>query len=113
VFDHEAASALVIREDDEYSGVRVTMPCSLDRSRLRFHIDVSVGDPVWPAPGSVELPRLLGGSLRLLGYPLAMVYAEKIATAVQRGQANTRWRDFADIYSTFCVGGTNSTGRSS
>ena len=98
VFDHETASALVIREDDEYSGVRVTMPCSLDRSRLRFHVDVSVGDPVWPAPGSVELHRLLGGSLRLLGYPLAMVYAEKIVTAVQRGQANTRWRDFADIY---------------
>lgn len=98
VFDHEAASALAIREDDEYSGVRVTMPCALDRSRLRFHVDVSVGDPVWPAPGSVELPRLLGGSLRLLGYPLAMVYAEKIVTAVQRGQANTRWRDFADIH---------------
>jgi hypothetical protein len=98
VFDHEAASALVIREDDEYSGVRVMMPCSLDRSRLRFHVDVSVGDPVWPAPGSVVLPRLLGGSLRLLGYPLAMVYAEKIVTAVQRGQANTRWRDFTDIY---------------
>ncbi len=98
VFDYEAASALVIREDDEYGGVRVTMPCSLDRSRLQFHVDVSVGDPVWPAPGSVELPRLLGGSLPLLGYPLAMVYAEKIVTAVQRGQANTRWRDFADIY---------------
>lgn len=98
VFDHEAASALIIREDDEYGGIRVTIPCALDRSRLRFHVDVSVGDPVWPAPGVVELPRLLGGSLRLLGYPLAMVYAEKIVTAVQRGQANTRWRDFADIY---------------
>lgn len=98
IFDHEAARALVIREDDEYGGVRVTMPCALDRSRLRFHVDVSIGDPVWPAPGPVELPRLLGGSLRLLGYPLAMVYAEKIVTAVQRGEATTRWRDFADIY---------------
>jgi len=27
-----------------------------------------------------------------------MVHAEKIVTAVQRGVANTRWRDFADIY---------------
>ncbi|MDQ1246724.1 MAG: hypothetical protein QG597_1092, partial [Actinomycetota bacterium] len=25
-------------------------------------------------------------------------YAEKIVTAVERGVANTRWRDFADIY---------------
>lgn len=27
-----------------------------------------------------------------------MVHAEKIVTALQRGTANTRWRDFADIY---------------
>ena len=31
------------------------------------------------------------------GYPLAVVYAEKIVTAVQRGTVNTRWRDYADI----------------
>jgi hypothetical protein len=27
-----------------------------------------------------------------------MVYTEKILTALQRGTANTRWHDFADIY---------------
>ena len=37
-------------------------------------------------------------SVTLLGYPLTMVLAEKIATAVDRGIANTRWRDFADVY---------------
>jgi hypothetical protein len=55
-------------------------------------------DPIWPAPGLVDLPRVLGGTLRITGYPLAMVYAEKIVTAVERGVANTRWRDFADVY---------------
>lgn len=34
----------------------------------------------------------------LLGYPLTMVLAEKIVTAIDRGVANTRWRDFADVY---------------
>lgn len=28
-----------------------------------------------------------------------MVYAEKVVTAVQRGLANTRWRDFGDVWS--------------
>ena len=28
-----------------------------------------------------------------------MVHAEKLVTAIQRGAANTRWRDFVDIYS--------------
>jgi hypothetical protein len=27
-----------------------------------------------------------------------MVLAEKLVTAIDRGQANTRWRDFADVY---------------
>ena len=27
-----------------------------------------------------------------------MVHAEKLVTAIQRGVANTRWRDFSDIY---------------
>lgn len=33
----------------------------------------------------------------MLGYPLPMVIAEKTVTAIQRGEANTRWRDFADV----------------
>lgn len=33
----------------------------------------------------------------MAGYPLEMVLAEKIVTAVQRGTANTRWRDFTDL----------------
>lgn len=35
--------------------------------------------------------------MRVLGYPLPMVIAEKIVTALQRAEANTRWRDFADV----------------
>lgn len=46
------------------------------------------------------MPRLLGGEpIELRGYPMHMVHAEKIVTAVQRGTANTRWRDFGDIWS--------------
>ena len=49
-------------------------------------------------PQRIVLPRLLDGQIVLAGYPLPMVHAEKLVTAVQRGVANTRWRDFADIY---------------
>jgi hypothetical protein len=97
-YDHAGAKAESIRDEDQYSGVRVTMACGLARARLTFHVDVNVGDPVWPLPRPVEVPRLLGGSLTVLGYPLAMVLAEKIVTAADRGTTNTRWRDFADVY---------------
>ncbi len=98
VFDVSGARADTIRDEDAYSGVRVSLDAHLDRARLAVHVDVNVGDPVWPPPGEVRLARLLGGHLLLRGYPLEMVYAEKILTALDRGTANTRWRDFADLY---------------
>lgn len=98
VFDAEHATAEVIREDAVYPGVRVGLTCQLHSARIAFHVDVDVGDPIWPEPQPVELPRLLGGSVALRGYPVPMVHAEKIVTAIARGTANTRWRDFADVY---------------
>lgn len=96
-FDQQAMTATVTRDGDVYNGVRVTVPATLASARVRFHVDVNVGDPIVPEPEAIALPRLLGGELTVTGYPLEMVLAEKIVTAVQRGNANTRWRDFTDI----------------
>lgn len=99
-FFPETASAEVTREDDEHSGVRVHVDARLASAKLPFHVDVNVGDPIWPEPAAVDVPRLLGGEpIHLSGYPIHMVHAEKIVTAAQRGTANTRWRDFGDIWS--------------
>lgn len=93
------ATAEVIRDDEEYSGVRVHVQARLASAKLPFHIDINVGDPIWPEPTTVAIPRLRGGApIELPGYPIHMVHAEKIVTAVQRGVANTRWRDFGDIW---------------
>jgi Nucleotidyl transferase AbiEii toxin, Type IV TA system len=97
-WSYETSSAESIREDDHYSGVRVTVLGQLATARVTFHVDVSVGDVVWPAPTSVTVPRLLGGHLAVRAYPMLMIIAEKLVTALQRGTANTRWRDFGDVY---------------
>lgn len=97
-FDAGNATVEAIREEDAYSGARVTVTSRLSVARLSLHVDVSVGDPIWPPPSTVLLPRLLEGHIALRGYPLSMVHAEKLVTALQRGVANTRWRDFADVY---------------
>lgn len=94
----QAVSSESIREDASYSGVRVTVRGSLASARQEFHVDVSIGDPIVPPPRSVSLERLLGGSISLQGYPLEMVVAEKLVTALQRGTTNTRWRDYADMF---------------
>jgi len=98
VFDTAAATAEVIRDEDEYTGVRVNMEAHLATAHLHSHVDVNVGDPIIPDPEDVHVPLLLGGELVVRGYPLVMVHAEKIVTAIARGTVNTRWRDFGDMY---------------
>jgi nucleotidyltransferase AbiEii toxin of type IV toxin-antitoxin system len=96
-FDPESVSGQVIRDEADYTGVRVALTASLITARIALHVDVNFGDPVWPGPQITDVPLLLGGTVRLRGYPDHMVLAEKIVTAIDRGTANTRWRDFVDI----------------
>ncbi len=95
----DQASAETIREDSAgYTGVRISLPATLASARVSFHVDVNVGDPIEPAPETTAVPRILGGTIDVLGYSVEMVIAEKLVTAVQRGTANTRWRDFVDLH---------------
>ena len=57
---------------------------------------VTVGDPHQSVV--VDLPQLLGGSIRLASYPPKLTLAEKIATMMSRRELNTRDRDFADVW---------------
>jgi predicted nucleotidyltransferase component of viral defense system len=99
VFLVDRLSAEMIREDAVYGGVRVRMPAELDRARATLRLDVSVGDPVVPPPVTVTYPTMLDGEpFELVGYPMVTLLAEKIETMVRRGAANTRERDFADVW---------------
>ena len=99
-FNTETASSRLIRDEAIYSGVRITMDAAISTARCKFRLDVNFGDPITPAPGWVTIPSLRRGMdpVRVLGYPIETVLAEKISTAIQLGPANTRVRDYADIY---------------
>jgi len=62
VLDTDGATAEIIRDDDEYSGVRVILTANLASAKLSLHVDVNISDPIWPAPRTVELEmhRLVG-----------------------------------------------------
>ena len=99
VFNLDTVTAEAIRDEDKYGGVRIRLVARLASAREPFHVDVNIGDPIWPEPAEIWMPRLLGQEpIRLRGYPMEMVLAEKIVTALQRGSASTRWRDFGDIF---------------
>lgn len=96
-FDSSSVRGEPIRDEADYTGVRVKVIAHLATAQVALHIDINFGDPIWPAPTETALPLLLGGTLRLASYPDHMVLAEKIVTAIERGEQNTRWRDFTDI----------------
>jgi predicted nucleotidyltransferase component of viral defense system len=99
VFLPDTITVAAIRDDEAYPGVRAGLDAHLATARLKFSVDLNVGDPVVPAPVRTAVPVLLDGEpIQVLAYPKAMVVAEKLVTVLQRGRANTRWRDFADLF---------------
>lgn len=100
VYLPETIKTAVIRDDALYSGVRVTMNATLGSAQLKLKLDINFGDPVTPGPRLVELPALRPDAepVRMLGYPIETVLAEKLSTALALGAASTRVRDWADIW---------------
>lgn len=96
----DTITAQTIRDDADYSGVRITMDCLLATATVKMKLDINVGDPVTPGPQWIDMqsqrPDL--GSVRILGYPIETVLAEKSSTAIALGEANTRVRDYVDLY---------------
>ncbi|GAA4046852.1 nucleotidyl transferase AbiEii/AbiGii toxin family protein [Arthrobacter methylotrophus] len=97
VFDLASMQIEQIRDEDEYSGLRVSLPGLLGRAKITIKLDISTGDPIWPEPEQIALPSLLGGSVKMQGHPLVTVIAEKTVTMLQRGTTSTRWRDLLDV----------------
>jgi hypothetical protein len=98
-FDTDQIRAAVIREDDLYSGLRITMPATLGKAKIKLALDVNFGDPVTPGAVRIPYPSVLESQpFEILAYPIETVLAEKITTAVNLGEINTRERDWADIW---------------
>jgi hypothetical protein len=55
VFDTGSAKVQQIRDEAEYPGTRVSMKARMFSAHLSFHIDISVGDPVWPDPAAARV----------------------------------------------------------
>lgn len=87
----------VMREEDEYQGVRCKLVATLGRARIPFALDFSFGDPGESVV--IELESVIDRApVHLEAYPLELNLAEKIVTAMQRRETSTRDRDFADLW---------------
>lgn len=99
IYDADSIRVVEIREQSNYSGLRVTLRATLDNARCNLQLDVGVGDAVTPAPVEIEYPTLLDDlpRLRLRVYPRETVFAEKLEAMQVLGMANTRMKDYFDL----------------
>lgn len=99
-FFTERVSGGRIKEDQEYEGVRLSVQARLERARLSLQIDIGFGDAITPAPEEIEYPTLLADlpAPRLRAYSRYSVVAEKFQAMVMLGIANTRMKDFFDLW---------------
>jgi len=99
-FDSESIRVNRIREAQQEGGLRVEMRASLAVALIPLQIDIGFGDAVTPEASEVEYPTLLGHPApRLKAYPRETVVAEKFQAMVYLGIANTRMKDFYDLWS--------------
>lgn len=88
-----------IRDESEYGGMRVKLFCDLAGARISIQADIGFGDVVTPEAREIEYPTLLDAPTpHLRAYPRETVVAEKYQALVNLGMANSRMKDFYDIW---------------
>jgi predicted nucleotidyltransferase component of viral defense system len=88
-----------IREELEYGGLRLRTIATVAGARVNVVIDIGFGDAIEPGLQEVELPVLLDQPApRLQAYARETVIAEKFQAMVMLGRANSRLKDFYDIW---------------
>ena len=88
-----------IRDAAEYHGFRFNVHVRLAGAVIPFQVDVGFGDAIVPPPIDVVYPVLLDGEApRVRAYPPEAALAEKLHAMVSLGQANSRFKDFFDVW---------------
>lgn len=98
-FDVGALRVDRIREELEYGGLRLKTTASISGARISLSIDIGFGDALEPGAEILDYPTLLDfPAPRLRAYARETVIAEKFQAMVALGRANSRMKDFYDIW---------------
>jgi hypothetical protein len=99
VYLPETLKAEKISEAQEYEGVQIKLTGLLNEARIPLQIDIGFGDIITPAPENIEYPTLLDVPPPLLkAYTRYTLIAEKFEAMIDLGLANSRMKDFYDIW---------------
>lgn len=95
----EIKSVTPIMDEADYPGIRIMLDTAIETMHTPLKIDFSTGDVITPREVSYSFRLLFEErTISILAYNLETVLAEKLETLLARGTANTRMRDYYDIY---------------
>ena len=98
-YDLDTLDVMKITEFKEYHGVNVSIIAYLDRTKIPVSVDVGFGDVIYPHRIKMEFPVLLDmEEPNIYAYSIPSVISEKFEAIVSLGNANSRYKDFYDIY---------------
>jgi hypothetical protein len=98
-FDTAGITVRPIRDDSEYSGIRLRTTAYLERTRIPVTIDIGFGDALSSEAERLDYPTLLDMEVpRIRTYPPATVLAEKLQAIVALGIINGRMKDYFDLW---------------
>ena len=98
-FPPDAIRAEAIRETADYGGIRVHLVATIGRTRLPLVVDIGFGNAIEPAPRLASFPAIFDDAApRVFVYPREAAVAEKLQTVVALGEANSRLKDYYDLY---------------
>ena len=95
-----------ILEMDDYPGIRVSLKANYPPISVPLTVDVTTGDMITPREIEYTFSMLFDDrTISVLAYNLETVLAEKLETVLSRNIANTRPRDYYDIYILYALRG--------
>ncbi len=99
IFDASTIKVSEIKAEDNYGGIRVIMKATLTTAVVSIQADIGVGDVITPGAEDIAFPTLLDmPPPDLKAYPVETVLAEKFEAMVSLGFANSRMKDFYDVW---------------
>ena len=102
-YDTESITSERIKEDADYDGVRIKLTAHLGNARKVLQLDIGFGDVIVPKPQVMEYPTLLDMDKPIIqAYSKESVISEKFEAMLYLAEANSRMKDFYDIYS-LCI----------
>ena len=94
-----ASVAEPIRAETAYGGSRINLKAMLGNAKISIQIDIGFGDSIHPSALADQWPAILDyPPVELRVYPIETVIAEKLEALFSLGLANSRMKDFYDLY---------------